>query len=389
MNCQRHLFGLPIDHHYLNCAYMAPISDRVRSAAHQAIERLRVPNQIRTEDFFIRSDSIRRLFAALIHADDHRRIAIVPSVSYAMATVARNTPLGKGDNVVVVHEQFPSNIYTWKRACDASGATLRIASPSGATEDRADTWNAALLDSIDERTRLVAIPHLHWTDGTRFDLDRVVHRVRAIGARLVIDATQSVGALPFDVRVTPADAVVCAGYKWLMGPYATGVAYFGPAFDDGVPIEENWITRRDSENLADLVSYRDEYRPGAVRYDVGERSNFVLLPMLEAGLSQVLEWKPTAIQAYCQDITAAAVRGLRELGCWIEHEDHRAAHLFGVRLPSNVHQDELHAALTERRVSVSIRGNAVRVSPHLYNDSNDLDALIQTAALVIARGASD
>ncbi len=123
LTCQRGQFGLPRDLHYLNCAYMAPVSDRVRSAAHRAIERLRAPSQIPTEDFFVQSDNVRRLFAKLIHADDYRRIAIVPSVSYAMATVARNTPLRDGDNIVVVHEQFPSNIYTWKRACDMVGAT--------------------------------------------------------------------------------------------------------------------------------------------------------------------------------------------------------------------------------------------------------------------------
>ena len=380
LTCQRHAFGLPRDLHYLNCAYMAPVSDRVQSAAHRAVELLRAPSQIRSEDFFGPSDRVRRLFAELIQADDYRRVAIIPSVSYAMATVARNTPLEVGDNVVVVHEQFPSNVYTWKRACDATGATLRIASPGTAEDDRADAWNAALVESIDERTKLVTIPHLHWADGTRFDLDRVAQRVHAVGGRLVIDGTQSVGALPFDVRTAPVDAVVCAGYKWLMGPYAIGLAYFGDTFDDGVPIEENWITRRGSEDLSALVHYSDEYQAGAVRFDVGERSNFILLPMLEAGLSQVLEWGADAIQVYCEEISAEAIRGLRDLGYRVDNGQHRAAHLFGVRLPLTVNRDALHAALAKDQVSVSFRGDAVRVSPHVYNNASDLDALVQAAA---------
>ena len=383
--CQRHLFGLPRGLHYLNCAYMAPVSDRVQSAAHQAIERLRAPSQIRPEDFFAPSDSVRRHFAKLIRADDYRRVAIVPSVSYAMATVANNTALEGGDNVVVVHEQFPSNVYTWKRACDATGATLRIASPGTAQYDRAEAWNAALIESIDERTKLVTIPHLHWTDGTRFDLDRVAERVHAVGGRLVIDGTQSVGAIPFDVRATPVDAVVCAGYKWLMGPYSTGLAYFGAAFDDGVPIEENWIARRGSEDLSALVHYHDEYQPGAARFDVGERSNFVLLPMLEAGLSQVLEWGIESIQAYCERISAEAIRDLEDLGYRVGPAQHRGAHLFGVRFPSTVDVEALRAALTNHRVSAAFRGDAIRVSPHVYNDASDLDALVQA----LAKGVSD
>ena len=102
-----------------------------------------------------------------------------------------------------------------------------------------------------------------------------------MGARFVIDGTQSVGALPFDVGHTRPDAVACAGYKWLTGPYSVGTAWYGPAFDGGTPIEENWITRAGSDRFNELVNYRDDYRPGAIRYDVSERSNFILLPMFE------------------------------------------------------------------------------------------------------------
>jgi len=123
---------------------------------------------------------------------------------------------------------------------------------------------------------------VHWTDGTRFDLVAIGRAARRVGAAFVVDGTQSVGALPFDVREIQPDALVCAGYKWLLGPYAMGAAYFGPRYDAGDPIEENWITRRGSDDFQRLVAYQDEYAPGAIRYDVGERSNFILLPMFIA-----------------------------------------------------------------------------------------------------------
>ena len=367
---------------------MAPLSNRVFSAGQQALEHLRVPSQLSTSDFFDTSNEVRRLFARLINEPDPSRIAIVPSVSYAMATVARNTTLRVGQNVVVVDEQFPSNVYTWQRLCRTSGAELRtVSAPDDATR-RAEAWNAAILDAIDSKTGLVAIPELHWTDGTRFDLEQIGKSCRDHGSALVIDGTQSVGAVPFDVQRVRPDALVCAGYKWLMGPYALGLAYFGPLYDRGTPIEENWISRLGSEDFAGLVQYQNEYQPGSLRYDVGERSNFILLPMLKTALVQVVEWGPDRIQEYCRALTTSVVSELKQLGCRIEANEWRRSHLFGVRLPPGVDIAELEAELIRRRVSVSVRGTAVRVAPHVYNDAEDLDALVTAIRSVVARSAT-
>ena len=373
-------FSLPPELHYLNCAFMAPASKRVAAAGRNALDRIEAPTRLGITDFFEPSARVRRLFAQIIGAPDPDRVAIIPSVSYAMATIARNTPLAPGQTVVVVEEQFPSVVYTWRRACRESGATLRTVAAPDTAGSRAEAWNAALLGAIDERTAVVAIPELHWTDGLRFDLDAVGAQARAVGARFVIDGTQSVGALPFDVGRTRPDALACAGYKWLTGPYSAGVAWYGPAYDGGTPVEENWITRAGSDQFNELVNYRDDYRPGAIRYDVGERSNFILMPMLEAALEQVREWGPETVAAHTRALTAAAAARLRELGCRIEDERWRAGHLLGVRLPPGVDVAQLGRSLAARQVSVSLRGGAIRVAPHLYNDAADLDALIDAVA---------
>ena len=359
---------------------MAPASKRVAAAGRRAIERVEAPARLGVPDFFGPSTRVRRLFADIIGAPDPDRVAIIPSVSYAMATIARNTPLAPGQTVVVVQEQFPSVVYTWRRACREAGATLRTVAAPDTAASRAEAWNAALLDAIDERTAVVAVPELHWTDGLRFDLEAIGARARAVGARFVIDGTQSVGALPFDVGRIRPDALACAGYKWLTGPYSVGAAWYGPAFDGGTPLEENWITRPASDHFNELVNYRDDYRPGAIRYDVGERSNFILLPMFEAALEQVREWGPGTVAAHTRALTAATVPRLRELGCRIEDERWRAGHLLGVRLPAGVDIPQLGRSLAARQVSVSLRGGAIRVAPHLYNDGRDLDVLIDVLA---------
>ena len=379
----RSLFSLPPDLHYLNCAYMAPASKRVADAGHRALSILETPSRLQTADFFEPSARVRRLFAGLVKAPDADRVAIVPAVSYAMATVARNTPLAPGQTVVVVEEQFPSAVYTWRRACRETGATLRTVAPPATEGARGEAWNAALLDAIDERTAAVVLPPLHWTDGLRFDLDAIGTRARAAGARFIVDGTQAVGALPFDVTRTRPDALICAGYKWLTGPYAIGVAWYGPAFDGGTPLEENWITRRGSDRFNELVNYRDDYQPGAIRYDVGERSNFVLLPMLEAALEQVVEWGPETVRTYTGALTRAAVERLRDLGCRVEDDRWRAGHLFGVRLPAGVDMPRLDRDFAARQVSVSLRGGAIRIAPHLYNDGGDLDALLDVLSRAV------
>lgn len=379
----RRLFSLPPDLHYLNCAFMAPVSKRVAAAGRRAIERLEVPSRLETADFFEPSARVRRLFARLVGAPDPQRVAIVPAVSYGMATVARNTPLGPGRTVVVVEGQFPSAVYAWRRACRESGAALRTVAAPATSGSRGEAWNMAIVEAIDERTAAAVLPPVHWTDGLRFDLDTIGARARTMGARLIVDGTQAVGAMPFDVTRIRPDALICAGYKWLTGPYAIGLAWYGPAFDGGAPIEENWITRRGSERFAELVNYRDEYQPGAVRYDVGERSNFFLLPMLEAALEQVLEWGPETVQAHAGPLIGAGVEPLRDLGCRVEEAAWRAGHLCGVRLPAGVDVPRLGRELAARRVSVSLRGNAVRVAAHLYNDADDLDALTDVVSRAV------
>ena len=377
------LFSLPTDSHYLNCAYMAPASKRVALAGQHALERLACPSQIDVADFFDPAMRVRQLFATLINAADPRRIAIVPAVSYGTATVARNTTLTPSQQVVMIEEQFPSAVYTWRRACADSGASLRVVAAPSTDGSRAAAWNDALLSAIDRTTAVVVVPELHWTDGLRFDLHAVSARARAVGARLVVDGTQSIGARPFDVTQVRPDAVICAGYKWLTGPYGLGVAYFGEAYDDGIPLEESWITREGSDDFAGLVNYRDTYRPGAIRYDVGERSNFVMLPMLEAALTQVLEWGPATIAAHTAALTRDTVPALRALGCRMEDDEWRAGHLLGVRLPPAANPRRLATELATRKISVSLRGSAIRVAPHLYNDVDDMRALVSVLTEVM------
>jgi selenocysteine lyase/cysteine desulfurase len=353
---------------------MGPLPRASEEAGFEAIRKKRVPTRIVAPDAFWETDRLRGLFAELVGVDDPSRVAIQPGVSYGVATAARNLSVGAGQRIVVTDEQFPGNYYAWRRLADEGGGSLQAVGVAPGPE-RGRRWNEGLLEAIDGDTAVVAVPHVHWTDGTLFDLEAVGRRCRDVGAALVVDATQSVGALPFDQRRVQADCVICATYKWLLGPYSLSLAYYGPRFDDGVPIEETWIARDQSRDFQRLVEYQDGYLPGAVRFDVAERSNFFLAPIAESSLELILDWRPERIQAYCADLTAGFLDEVGALGYSVEEPAWRAAHLFGLRMPERVDLHGLRDALARRNVSASLRGSALRLSPNVYNDEVDVGAL--------------
>jgi selenocysteine lyase/cysteine desulfurase len=379
LSCQSAAFSLPLDLHYLNCAYLGPLPRTAQQAAIPAIARKANPTTIAPADFFSDSDEARRLFARLINGGDGSRVALIPSVSYGVATVVHNTPIATDQNLVFVGEDFPSDVHAWRKAAAAAGASVRVISPpDGAC--RGERWNAQVLDAIDGRTAVVAVPHVHWTDGTRFDLTAIGRAARKVGAVFIVDGTQSVGALPCDVAEIQPDALICAGYKWLLGPYSTALAYFGPRYDGGEPIEENWIARKGSDDFRRLAEYENEYAAGAVRYDGGQRSNFILLPMLIAAMRFVLDAAPERIQEYCRRLVREPLARARELGFAVEDERWRAAHLFGLRVPPGLDATRLSQTLKANNVFVSLRGSAVRVSPNVYNNEDDMAALVDALA---------
>ncbi len=382
LSSQKHLFSLPDDISYLNGAYMSPQLKSVEEAGIEALRRKGRPYEIEVKDFFEPVQQLREAFSRLLNIEEPGRVAVVPSASYGLAIVARNLPLQAGDNIVIVEEQFPSNYYTWQRLAEERGAEIRtVKAPAAAP--RSQYWSEHILDAIDARTAMVTLGNVHWADGTLFSLKAIRKRATEVGAWLVIDGTQSIGALPFDLQEVQPDALVCAGYKWLMGPYSIGLAYFGPVFDGGIPIEENWINRLDSEDFKNLVNYQPAYQPLAGRYSMGEQSNFILAPMLLRAIEQLLEWGVPDIQAYCRELMREPLQQLVDMGCRVEPEAQRAHHLVGVRLPEGVDVERLKAVFQKNGVYVSLRGSAVRVSCHLYNEAQDVERLVECFREVI------
>jgi selenocysteine lyase/cysteine desulfurase len=222
-------------------------------------------------------------------------------------------------------------------------------------------------------------------DGSFIDLNRISERTREVKAALVIDASQSLGACPLEIHRVQPDFLVSVGYKWLLGPYGLGYLYVAPKWrEQGVPLEESWLTRKDSEDFPRLIDYRDEYRPGARRFDMGEFPQFVLAPMASAALKQLLSWGIPAIQQSLTILIDYVARRAMEAGFSVLPSEQRSKHMIGIRLPGGI-PGTLRSTLAAQKVYVSIRGDSIRVAPHLYNDLADIDRLFEVLKSCLAR----
>ncbi len=368
---QRHRFAIPDDVHYLNCAYMAPLSHEVSGAVVAGARLKEKPWSFRPADFFAVTEAFRTR-AARLAAVSADCIAVVPSVSYALAVAAKNIPMEAGQTIVTLADQFPSNVYVWQeKAARCSGRVVAVERPSQSC------WTEAVLEAIGPETAVVAVPHNHWADGRVVDLEAVGARAREHGAALVLDLTQSLGAMPLDFDAVKPDFAVAACYKWLMGPYGIGMLYVDPKHHDGEPLEHNWINRAGSEDFSRLVDYRSDFQPGARRFDMGEKSNPPLLEGAGAGIDFLLEFGVEEIARELGRRTEALAQEARELGLTSAPIGTRAPHFLALGFPEGV-PDGLTERLAERQVHVSLRGTSLRVTPHLYNTPEDSDALVQT-----------
>ena len=239
-----------------------------------------------------------------------------------------------------------------------------------------DAWTDAVLDAVDEDTGVVAIPNCHWTDGSLVDLAAVGEHARSVGAALVVDASQSFGAYPLDIARIQPDFLVSVGYKWQLGPYGLGYLYVGSKWREiGQPLEASWLTRAGAEDFAALVDYVDDYRPGARRFDMGEYPQFVLAPMAFAALSQLLDWGVARVQATLSRLTGLIAEEAEAMGCSVLPAKMRVGHMIGVRIPGGIPK-MLAGRLAEERVFVSVRGDVLRIAPHVYNDESDAERLL-------------
>jgi selenocysteine lyase/cysteine desulfurase len=373
---QKHIFDIPDDVSYLNTAYMSPLMNSVVHAIDGGARLKAQPWKLKISHFFDDVDKARALFAKIVNARAEG-VAIIPSASYGLTTAALNLPLTEGQKVVTLKHQFPSHTYPWKKSARENGAIFQevdVQEGFSATE--------AMLGAIDERTAIAALPNVLWTNGALVNLIEVRQRCDEVGAALVLDLTQSAGAMVTDFAKIRPDFAVVANYKWMLGPYSTGFLYVAEKYRAGRPLEEGWITRKGGQNFAQLTENSEEFEAGAVRYDMGERSNFALMPGVICALEQLLSWGVDNIQTTLGMRNRDLCMRLDDIGLKTTRHEHRGPHFIGARMPDGT-RDDLLDVLASRQIFLSQRNQALRITPHLWNEQTDFDRLIRVLSEIL------
>lgn len=367
----RGLFQLNPDGIYFNAAYMTPMPITAAQAGVDAIaRRTSEVAGIAPGDFFEASEKLRANVASL-WGTLPRNVALVPSVSYGVETAVKNIRLNPGAEILVPAEDFPSNIYPWREAARASGARVEtVPRPTDAN------WTRAFLERMQASTAVVSVPLSDWADGTKFDLRPLATRCREIGARFLVDVSQSFGAVPFAIGEFEPDFLFSVGYKWQLGPYGLSYLFASDRWLDGQPIENNWLNRKGSEDFSRLIEYRDDFQEGARRFDSGERSQFQLTPMALESTRLLREITIPAIFSHVNPLVMELHERLIGLGFHLPPAERLAGHMLGARHRNWPDMAPLVRKLKERGVFVSARGAALRISPHLYNDRTDVERFI-------------
>ncbi|MBK5255171.1 MAG: aminotransferase class V-fold PLP-dependent enzyme [Vicinamibacteria bacterium] len=369
---QRHLFDIPREIAYFNCAYYSPQLNESRDRLLAGVRAKSAPWERLPGSFFDDAETLRGLWSRLFGGDADG-YAVVPAVSYALSTAARaiEPRLKAGDRILVIAEEFPSNVLPWRRTAQETGARMvTLPTPSDGN------WTKAILAAIDKSVRVVAMSTCHWTNGARIDLEPIGAACRANGSFLVVDATQTLGAMPLSVDRIQPDFLAAACYKWQLGPYGVGLLYISEPWRSARPLEESWLARDNAADFTSLANYSDTYMAGARRFEVGEKGSLTTLPGAIAAAEQIEAWGIENIASSLAAINSRISAHLERLDFRMPGEEQRCPHMFGAVLPAS-HTSNLVAELRKREIYVSQRGSSLRFAPHLYVDDQDLARLEQ------------
>ncbi|MCR9070651.1 MAG: aminotransferase class V-fold PLP-dependent enzyme [Alphaproteobacteria bacterium] len=366
----RPLFELGDDVVYMNCAAQGPAPKVAADAGRRAVDRKARPWEPERERLGAEMARSRELFAGFVGASA-ADIALSTATSYSVAIAANSIKLEAGQTVVVLEGQFPSNLYAWQILAERSGAAMVVV-PRPEDGD----WTSAVLDHLGPQTGLVALPNVHWVDGGVLDLGPIADVAHAQGAALFIDATQSIGVMPLDIKRLDPDYVACSAYKWLLSPDQCGYLYVAPRRQHGMPVEHNHAGRIGDGPMTLSPGYGTQFQPGARRFDQGAADSMIHVPMAVAAMEQIQNWGLEAIAGAMEPVIDRIADEAGSRGWWVPPKAHRSPHFIGLAMPQPPSPD-LTERLAAKNVFVSLRSGRVRVAPYLFTRMEEVDILFR------------
>jgi selenocysteine lyase/cysteine desulfurase len=315
-----------------------------------------------------------RSLAARLFACREEAVALVTGAAQVVNAVARGLELHEGDEVVLARGELPANDLPW-RWLARRGIRIRIAEPDHPT---GAVSAGRLASAVGPRTRAIAFAHVSHLHGGRIDPAPVVDAARRVGALTVVDGSHAAGALPLDFGASGIDVYAAPAHRFLLGPQGCGLGLFSAAAQERLGVVDvNWWAMAGSEDPDRLSGPALDLKPGAHRYDGQEPASLNDLMPLAESLRLILEVTPARVQAAARSVNDRILAGLpRDLepASPLDHE--RRSHVLCLAAASPAAAQSAHARLAEAKVVTTVRGDRIRVSPHVYNGDADADRLL-------------
>lgn len=366
----RSLFPALEHYTYLNSASVSPIPTTAVEAINKQLLDVSTHGSLHYTDWVATKDRCRNLIAEMLHVRPEQ-IAFTRNTSDGFATIANGIDWKTGDNIVSFAQEFPSNFYPWRRVRDGHGVELRLCPER---EGRIDLTE--LISMIDSNTKVVALSSVQYGSGFRSDLERVGRAARAVDALFCVDVIQGFGQLPYNLPAECVDAASGASHKWLCAPEGCGFLYLSDRARERVnPTLVGWIS---VETPWDFANREQPFKPNALAWESGTFASSLLYG-LEQSLKLLHETGAEKIESHLSDLTDQLCDSLagRDFEIVSSRAPGERSAIVCIRGTNGLDANAIAAQLEEANVIVAPREGRVRISPHFYNNSDDIGRLLE------------
>lgn len=361
---------------WLNAAHQGPLPRTAVEAAERALRRKIQPHLIDDESFYRVPEQLRSALARLVGARPND-IVLGNSASYGLHLIANGLAWRRGDEVLVAEDDFPASILPWTTLESAGVRVRRLHTDQGVLSAE------SLAPELTERTRVVCVSWVNSFSGRLNDLTKLGSLCRDRGVLFVVNATQGLGSLTLDMSSLPIDAATSCGFKWLCGPYGTGFCWLHPDLQDRLESRQAYWLTFAGERWSDLDPSHDatSRELGAARFDVFGTANFLNFEPWTASLERFLATGPETIRQHNAGLLDRLIGGIDDTE-WrlISGLEPSERSTMVVLEPRSGSADETVVGLQRARIDVAERRGRIRVSPHLYNSTEDIDRVLAALA---------